>query len=1143
MIRSLCLIIAVLSWFSAFAQLQDDFSDGDLSINPTWQGDVDSFIVNDNFEVQLQANTSGRSTLYVPVDLPDSVLWTFYFRLEFAPSSSNQLRIYLQADQADLESANGYFLQVGESGNGDAIRLFRQDGGTSTELASGAMGALGSADATARVQISRSSLGSWALLTDYTGGSNFQTEVNFEDDSYGGGMVFFGWQCQYSESRRDKFFFDDISIAALMPDLEAPQLVEAKPLSANQIDLQFNERLDPSSVANIGLYSIDGGIGQPTSAELDADEPTLVHLNLGTDLVSQQVYTIVVEGIEDLAGNASSAQSALFTYFFVEEAAPFDLLINEIMADPNPPIGLPEAEYVELYNRSDKIIDLASLAFFEEGNTASPLPSFFLLPKAYVLLCNPALIDSLSGFGDVVSPSNFSVLTNSGERLVLARQDMSIIHQVNYTDEWYGDPERDGGGWSLEMINPELYCQEQANWQASNATAGGTPGQQNANFSDLPDEIPPQILSAQPVGDELIRLFFDEILNPDIAVPGLYTLSPDAGAVLGVIIEEPAKTSVLLQLEGPILEDGTTYTVSLDESISDCSGNPIGPGQSVRFDYFEERIANRYDIVINEIMADPTQDGGLTLGLPAKEYLELYNRSDKVFNLENFVLLDIEKEVRLPYHLLFPGDYLTIYERGGAGFGEFGDTLVVDDFLSLGNDVDGLVLLNSDLEILHSVIYTSSWYQDNSKRSGSWSLEMINPDRPCETSSNWRASINGNGGTPGQENSIFDPTPDTQRPDLLRAFPLSDTEVQLFFSEAISDSVALLPETYEIEDLEVINVRIDIPLFQSLILEFDRPMEAGVIYEVNITSDFSDCVGNGIGMMNSTRFGLPQQIEPNAIVINEVLFNPSTGGVRFVELYNRSDRVLNVGELVLAGRNEEDLISPAFPVISDYLLFPSEYVVITPSPMDILSRYTVNQPSALLTSPVPSYDDQEDAVLIYLPGQPEALIIDEFQYTADLHQELLDDQNGVSLERISPEEPTQLAANWHSAAQSAGFATPTSLNSQFYLNPGSGAEIIELPRNRFSPDEDGFEDFLLIDYNTEQAGYTANIRIYDARGRLIKDLISNELLAPAGSFKWDGSNEEGTKARIGIYVVWVELFTPAGEVQQIKKTCVLAGQL
>ena len=42
-----------------------------------------------------------------------------------------------------------------------------------------------------------------------------------------------------------------------------------------------------------------------------------------------------------------------------EEAGAYSLVISEIMADPRPTVGLPDAEYLEIYNRGTSPVSLA----------------------------------------------------------------------------------------------------------------------------------------------------------------------------------------------------------------------------------------------------------------------------------------------------------------------------------------------------------------------------------------------------------------------------------------------------------------------------------------------------------------------------------------------------------------------------------------------------------------------------------------------------------------------------------------------------------------------------------------------------------------------------------------------------------------
>ncbi|MCF8331517.1 MAG: hypothetical protein K9H84_03610, partial [Bacteroidales bacterium] len=140
--RLVFVFVGLLSCLSTYAQLVEDFTDGNFTNNPQWNGDVADFIVN--ISQQLQLNTSGEDESYLVTanSLADSVQWDFWIKQSFSPSSNNNGRVYLISDQQNIETGNvnGYFLQFGESGSNDAIELFRQDGSSNTSVCRGTDG-------------------------------------------------------------------------------------------------------------------------------------------------------------------------------------------------------------------------------------------------------------------------------------------------------------------------------------------------------------------------------------------------------------------------------------------------------------------------------------------------------------------------------------------------------------------------------------------------------------------------------------------------------------------------------------------------------------------------------------------------------------------------------------------------------------------------------------------------------------------------------------------------------------------------------------------------------------------------------------------------------------------------------------------
>jgi hypothetical protein len=170
--------------------------------------------------------------------------------------------------------------------------------------------------------------------------------------------------------------------------------------------------------------------------------------------------------------------------------------------------------------------------------------------------------------------------------------------------------------------------------------------------------------------------------------------------------------------------------------------------------------------------------------------------------------------------------------------------------------------------------------------------------------------------------------------------------------------------------------------------------------------------------------------------------------------------------------------------------------------------------------------------------------MDSFTYSEDLHLPLLDDVNGVSLERRSYDRPGDEASNWASAASTVGYGTPGLPNSQFseQENPTTTNDCFEIAPKVFTPDSDGFEDYTELFYGCNATGLVANIYIYDSQGVLVRNLAQNATLAAQGSIRWDGTTDEGQKARTGYYLLFIETFDSNGNLQQFRKRVVVGNK-
>ncbi|MCB0634735.1 MAG: Ig-like domain-containing protein, partial [Lewinella sp.] len=594
----------LFGWFTPLnAQfLQIDFSES--SIND-WFGDTDKFLIV-NEQLRLNDASAGSSNISylsipAPTSIGESTSWESWVYLDFSPSASNFARIYLTASQADLSaSLNGYFLQVGGiSGDQDAVELYRQDGDTPVLLISATAGAVGGTSALANIRVIRTEEGEWTLQADYTGGTNYQSEGTVTDKTYGMGN-YFGYYCRYSSTRSDAFYFDDLLVNPIFQDQTPPDILAATSIDARTLAVTFNEAVDPASASQLSIYEIVPGPGLPQTALRSEEDPTVVLLTWATSFTNLQTYSLTVTGIRDLAGNQSGELSIDFTYVELAFPQTGDLLITEMLPDPSPPLGLPNAEFVEVYNASDKVLALEGIGL-SSGGSPKILPAYQMLPNTYLILCDEADVNAFSAFGPALGLDGFPALTNGGDQITLTNEDGAVLVSLTYDLSWYKDSEKQDGGWSLELIRTDQSIDCVGNWSASNAANGGTPGQENSVKNNPLEGQGPILLSVYVASPTEIVLRFDETLDPIAATdPDAYSISGGlsiTNARLGGVPSE-----IVLELSSA-LEPGTIYEVQTGTSITDCLGNQSESTVSRRVGLAE--TAAEGDLVINELLYMP----------------------------------------------------------------------------------------------------------------------------------------------------------------------------------------------------------------------------------------------------------------------------------------------------------------------------------------------------------------------------------------------------------------------------------------------------------------------------------------------------------------------------------------------------------
>lgn len=554
--------------------------------------------------------------------------------------------------------------------------------------------------------------------------------------------------------------------------------------------------------------------------------------------------------------------------------------------------------------------------------------------------------------------------------------------------------------------------------------------------------------------------------------------------------------------------------------------------------YFTDTIARPLDVLINEIMVDPSP----MVGLPNFEWIELKNTSTHAINLKGYRLGDgFSQSGPIPNYILLPDGMVILCSSNAATIlSTLGPTISVTSFPSLDNTAGILILKTATNEIIHSISYSDSWYQNPLKKQGGWTLEMIDSHNPCGGGNNWKASIDNSGGTPGKKNSVVAENLDQSKPKLLRAFALDSLRLILVFDEPMDSLKAALKENYIIDGGIGIPLLASAlaPLFDRVIIKLANPLMRNKVYSIKIAS-VEDCVGNRIDIRNdTTQVGLSEQAIKNDVVINEILFNPTPSATDYVEIYNRSNKILDLRQLYIANRNTTGTIGNLVQLSSESnLIFPQEFKVITASAAMVNSNYIVlNKEAFIEIESMPSFNDDRGTVVI-LNAQGE--ITDELTYNEKWHFKLIDNFEGVALERVNYNALTQSAENWHSAATAIGYGTPTYKNSQYHSNEGLVGEM-RLSPEIFSPDNDGQDDFATMDYHFPEPGYVANITIFNAMGRPIRYLQKNSLCGTTGTFRWDGLGEKNQLLAVGVYIIFTEIFNLKGIKKQFKNEIVLA---
>jgi Lamin Tail Domain len=1124
-IRCINLLLALILPFGGLSQINDDFSDGDFSAGPPWFGDSSKFIINTSFSLQSQGEAISETiSLWTHSDKLENQIWEFWVQTHFSPSSSNHARIYLAADSTPGQNPDGYFIKLGgESGDQDGIDLYSTILGNSTKLIDGIPGLFSGDTNRARLKIFRDFVGNWTLELDTVGaGTNFMLQGIVFDTSFTKPEKFGVW-FKHTSTRKDGFYFDDLLIR------NGPfKILSGFSLSDSILQIQFSSKIEASQSLNPQNFTLKETGTHPFLVEPVSGDTSKANLHFTFPLSGGQ-NMLYLENLEDDQGNLLISDSILV--MVTETDINYrDIVINEIFFDPSPQIGLPKGEFIEIYNTSEAVFDLGKLSIGYK-NQVYPFPGAYIFPGDYITICSKEIEEEYSYFGTVMGLEDFPTLLNSGGTISLFHNNQILIDRSSYSTDLFSNPSMVSGGFSLEQKNPFQACSGGGNWDGSLSPEGGSPSQANSILSLGIDSSINQLISWETTSPFFLILNFRKGMDPGSLDSKDFDLSDDLTVSSVSLLDTVFFNQILLGLSRE-LKEGKIYSISA-EQITDCQGMNFNiPPTS----FGVGRMPQLGDLIISEYLPIEPLDSSMV----SSEFIELLNLSDDLLELGKIQIRDLSSTaVFPPATLIRPGEYLIVSKDPDFNHQVTTAFLFLSSLPTINNSGETLWLKNQNLNTLQRVSYDPNFWQEESSFQGR-SVEIINPWNWCEGNNNWAINTSEYLASPGYQNSTHDPFRKGADLGIRYCYMDSDSMLRIGLNQNIDSLKSAISGSIEFsngEYLSTFQINHDLPASISLFPFKTAPNE---IPESLRIKNFISCAGTGFNS-DWEDIHIPMNPFKGSLVINEILFNPGPIGTDFIEILNRSEYSISISDLHFLRKDED-----GYPIEDQQYQFlpgflkPKEFLVLTEDSTRLKNRFPMAphrsfvQVENLVTMP-------DESGNVQIKGL-ESSLIEEIIYSKKMHYPLLEDEEGVSLERISARVNSLDPDNWTSSSRNSGFGTPGLPNSQL-VNSGVNNSFVELFPPIFSPDGDGYYDQLKIQINTGNQLASASIEIFSENGNSVKTLAVNSNLGSKDTFFWDGFFDDNRKASIGNYIILVTIFDPRGASRRIKKVVGIGGYI
>lgn len=541
-----------------------------------------------------------------------------------------------------------------------------------------------------------------------------------------------------------RWIMDDFEFGDFEVDLKSPTITQIRGFDSNQLELTFDEALDPVFPLFQVNYDLEGT--EPESVILKND--TLVYLSFDQDLAKGRDYNLRMKQIPDLIGNFLSDTLVNFTFFDPTDIPAKGLVINEIMPAPRADLDLPNVEYVELFHTGDFPYRLENVTW-ANSRTQVKLNEFWIFPGEFLLLVPQNQAIGFELYGKVLEVASWPTLLNSGDRLRIETDKGDKVDELAYSTANWGGSEFANGGYSLEVSNPFYACEQSELLVPSKDPLRGTPGKVNSNFDLTSDSDLPRLEEGYFMNSTMINLRFSEPIIPNASSLN-FSFSPDL-ELDSVIFLDSRSIQLILKSEAI---SNQVYQLEIN-GISDCSGNE----SSNSFELILPIPAKKGDLIINELLFNPKT------GSP--KFVEVYNRTGSYLEIGDWKLANLnelgevdqirrlaENRLQIP-----PKSYLSIttnidrlkIDYPLASSGAFHLLRTLPSYpISSGN----VVLLDPEESVAELFSYEEDLHHPLLRDPKGVSLERISSDSPISNPSNWHSASGIVGyATPGMKNS------------------------------------------------------------------------------------------------------------------------------------------------------------------------------------------------------------------------------------------------------------------------------------------------------------------------------------------------------------------------------------------------------